>query len=55
MHLHHHNHHPQMQADILEAHVISESFNLPSFLLLPLHSGGGNFPISPGSATRMRL
>lgn len=40
---------------ILAAHVISELLNLPSFLLLPLPSGGGNFPISPGSATRMRL
>lgn len=47
--------HPQMQPDISAAPVISEPFNLPSFLLLPLPSGGGNFPISPGSATRMRF
>lgn len=47
--------HPQMQPDISVAPVISKPFNLPSFLLLPLPSGGGNFPISPGSATRMRF
>ncbi len=42
-------------SDILAAHVISEAPHLPSFLLLPLPSGGGNFPILPGSATRMRF
>lgn len=36
--------------------VISQGPHLlPSFLLLPIPTRGGNFPILPGSATRMRL
>lgn len=51
----------QVQRDILAARVISAGpppprhHHLASFLLLPLPSAGSNFPILPGSATRMRF